>query len=251
MSIRTSERPSPAPALDAVLFDLDGTLLDVDGEAFLDAYVEALAGFWGAPEQATFQQLVMAAAVPIFTPHPRQTNGGVFRRHLARYLGLTEEAVMQRMRDFDNVGVRGIDIPHRPVPGARGCVQACLELGLRVAVATTPIYTPEVISLRLEWAGLADLPWHLVTHSEIMHACKPHPAYYVEAARLLDAPAAACVMVGDDASQDGPALAAGMSLLMRQGEGGDGWSDLTQVTGWVRRRAAFGAMEPAAAPELL
>ena len=56
-------------------------------------------------------------------------------------------------------------------------------------------------------------------------------------------------MVGADVSQDGPALAAGMSLLMRQDQGRKAWSDLAQGTGWVRSRAALGAMEPAPARE--
>jgi FMN phosphatase YigB (HAD superfamily) len=213
----------------AVLFDLDGTLLDIDGEAFLDAYVEALTAFWQPADSEAFRHAVMAAAVPIFAAHPNETNGRVFRQHLARHVGSRAGEVESRIRQFHRTALANLAFPFRRVPGARVCVERCLRLGLRVAVATTPIYTPDVIALRLDWAGLADVPWHLITHSEVMHACKPHAAYYAEAAALLGAEPERCVMVGDDPLQDGPAAKTGMHTLLRAAAGSSGWQNLAEV----------------------
>lgn len=215
--------------LEAVLFDLDGTLLDIDGEGFLDAYVDGLIGTWGPPDPEAFRRFVMAASVPIFAPHPAATNGEVFRAHLAAHLGITPEDVWRRIADYHDRGFPGLAWPARPLPAARRCVRDCLDLGLRVAVATTPIYLPEVVGLRLRWAGLDDLPWDLVTHSENMHRCKPDPGYFAEVAELLGVPPAACVMVGDDAMQDGPARQVGMDVLLRAGNGLPGWEGLDEL----------------------
>jgi FMN phosphatase YigB (HAD superfamily) len=217
----------------AVLFDLDGTLLDIDGEGFLDAYVDALASWWGPADGAAFRQAVMAASVPIFRPHPGRPNGDVFRHHLGAHLGIAPDEVARRMARFHDEALPRLRFPRRPVPEARGCVQECLEAGWRVVVATTPIYRPEVIDMRLRWAGLDDLPWDLVTHSELMSTCKPSAAYFAETAALLDLPPARCVMVGDDPLQDGPAIEVGMPALLRRTAHAPGWGTLRDVAAVV------------------
>lgn len=226
---RAPQGSGAAAGWQAVLFDLDGTLLDIDGEGFLDAYVEALTAFWAPADADAFRRAVMAAAVPIFTPHPDQTNGQVFRAHLAGHLEISAEEVASRMVAFHAAGFPGLAFPARALPAARRCVTRCLDLGLRVAVATTPIYMPEVVRLRLSWAGLADLPWDLVTHSENMRRCKPDAGYFAEAAELLELAPGACVMVGDDPLQDGPARRTGMTALLRAGNGTPGWDNLDEV----------------------
>ena len=242
----TGEHSRPAPTEPktagrqwaAVLFDLDGTLLDIDGEGFLDAYVDALTAWWRPADSASFRQQVMAAAVPIFAHHPGQTNGAVFREHLGAHLGMRPDQVRARIVRFHQEALSALRFPSRAVPDARACVTHCLSLGLRVAVATTPIYMPEVIGLRLQWAGLADLPWDLVTHSERMQTCKPHPAYFAEVAAHLGLDPHACVMVGDDPLQDGPAYQAGMGVLLRAAPGGPGWCRLSEVAEAVTSKAA-------------
>lgn len=221
----------------AVLFDLDGTLLEIDGEGFLDAYVDALVNWWRPADAATFRHWIMAASVPIFGRHPESTNGAVFRSHLAGLLGLPPAEVARRLERFHRETLPALPFPARRVAGARACVERCLAMRLRVAVATTPIYGPEVIALRLQWAGLADVPWHLVTHSEVMHACKPHATYFAEAAALLGVEPRACVMVGDDPLQDGPAADAGMAVLLRCGGPAEpGWRNLGDVQSAVAAR---------------
>jgi len=217
----------------AVLFDLDGTLLQIDGEGFLDAYVDALCAAWRPDDPEAFRRAVMAAAVPIFAPHPDRSNGEVFRAHLGAHLGLDAREVRRRIADYHRSGLPELRFPARPLPEARRCVLRCLDLGLRVAVATTPIYMPEVVRLRLRWAGLADIPWDLVTHSENMRRCKPDAGYFAEAAALLHLPPGACVMVGDDPLQDGPARRAGMEALLRAGSGSPGWESLDEVSALV------------------
>ncbi len=212
-----------------MLFDLDGTLLDIDGEGFLDAYVDALTEWWAPADRAAFPQQIMAASVPIFADHPQATNGEVFRDHLGRLLGMSAAAVADRIARFHHERLASLRFGARPVPHARATVRRCRALGLRMAVATTPIYPPEVVWLRLGWAGLADIPWDLVTHSEVMHTCKPQVGYYHEAAHLLGVASASCCMVGDDPLQDGPAGQAGMGVLLRGAPDAHGWRHLGDV----------------------
>ncbi len=200
--------------LRCLLFDLDGTLLDIDGEQFLDDYVAALAPYfreWADPE--LFARAVMAASVPIFGEHPTWTNGEVFRGHLSKRLGIGEEVVSEQMIRFHREALSEMPIRRGRIAAARRCVEAALRRGYQVVVATTPIYRPEVVALRLRWAGLEDIPWSLVTHSENMHTCKPDVAYFAETASVLDLGPPQCLMIGDDRLQDMPASKCGMHVF--------------------------------------
>jgi FMN phosphatase YigB (HAD superfamily) len=98
----------------------------------------------------------------------------------------------------------------RPAAGAREAVLTALGLGLRVAVATNPIFPRIAIDHRISWAGLADVEFDLVTTYEQMTACKPHPGYYRQVAEILGVMPSECLMVGDDHILDMPAADIGM-----------------------------------------
>ncbi|HVB09052.1 MAG TPA: HAD family hydrolase [Bacillota bacterium] len=209
-----------------ILFDLDGTLLDIDGEAFLERYLDALAPYLRPDmDPDAFRGKVMAAALPLITSdHLQGTVGDTFRAALADRLELPAAEVADGQRRLDSALGDVVAIPHAPRTTARLCVDAALDAGMRCAVATTPIYRPAVIHRRLTWAGLADYPWALVTTSENMHSCKPSPGYFREAAAKLGLQPADCIMVGDDPYQDGPSDEAGMRFHLVQGEAG--WAEL-------------------------
>jgi len=64
---------------------------------------------------------------------------------------------------------------------------------------------------RLEWAGVLDFPYALITTYENMHNCKPSPRYYLEIAEKIARKPEECIMVGNDAEADiAPAAKAGM-----------------------------------------
>jgi len=213
MAVMQTARIPVLSELRCLLFDLDGTLLDIDGEQFLDDYVAALAPYFQRwADVDVFTRSVMAASVPIFGLHPHETNGEVFRNHLSRHLGMAPSVVDETMGRFHREAMDAMPIRRGPIADARPCVEAALRGGFQVAVATTPIYQPAVVALRLRWAGLEDIPWSLVTHSENMHTCKPDVDYFAEAASLLGIPPTQCLMIGDDRLQDMPAAKCGMHV---------------------------------------
>ena len=97
-----------------------------------------------------------------------------------------------------------------PRDGARDAVVIASFLGLKVAIATNPIFPADAIRERMRWADLADLPVDLVTTFEIMHATKPHAAYFLETAQMLGVSPHECLMVGDDRVLDMGAADVGM-----------------------------------------
>jgi FMN phosphatase YigB (HAD superfamily) len=200
----------------AVLFDLDGTLLDIDIDAFIRRYfahlgpvVARVAGDAISSEQAI--DIVMRSTRAMMRPHPDLTNQGAFDRAFVELTGADLGTAYERFTEFYETVFPTLRDGLGPVPGGVEAVEAALALGLRVAIATNPIFPEMAIRQRMDWAGLSGLDLHLVTTFELMHACKPDPAYFLETAALLRVAAPECLMVGDDAQLDMPAANVGMS----------------------------------------
>jgi FMN phosphatase YigB (HAD superfamily) len=199
---------------DAILFDLDGTLLDLDGNAFLDAYAQAVAEEM-APEvdPAAFLDALTSAAIPLLTTeHPGRTNRAVLFEALSTVLQVSTEFLEERTNRLLTRDLSRIYPGGGPVPGAHAAVSAALAGGYKIAVATMPIYPLAVIRERLRRAGLDRVPWDFVATDQ-MCTVKPHPTYFEEVAAHLGIPPARCLMVGDDYFQDIPARQAHMATF--------------------------------------
>lgn len=199
----------------AVLFDLDGTLLDLDLSSFLTRYFDALESASAdlareAGGRTAFMSAMHVAVAMMTELHPGATNRDTFYAELLRLTGVdlhTEWPVFERFyRDV----FPGLRDSAGPAAGARLAVTTAMDLGLKVAIATNPIFPRDATMHRLAWAGLDDLPVDVVTSYEIMTACKPHTAYYRQVADMLGIPPAECLMVGDDRAMDMTAADIGM-----------------------------------------
>ena len=198
--------------VDAVLFDLDGTLNGIDMDRFLPLYFQALGEFvrdWIEP-QRLFREIREATEALLQDRDVQLTNAEKFRRRFLR----DDPALRDRLYPlFDRFYAERFDSlrTHAPAhPLARGAVEAALRMGMRVVVATNPVFPEAAIRRRLEWAGLGDVPFELVTTMENSHACKPHPEYFLEIVERLRVPPERCVMVGNDRDEDLVAARLGM-----------------------------------------
>jgi FMN phosphatase YigB (HAD superfamily) len=198
----------------AVLFDLDGTLLDIDLERFLERYFAALrvvAVETAGPERADkVMEAIQRAVRAMMEPHPMLTNRAVFEAEYERISGWALGGVWPAYERFYAEVFPTLADATGPIPGAREAIETALELGLSVAVATNPIFPRAAVDHRLAWAGLGGLDLPVVTTYENMLACKPLPAYFMQVAEMLSVPASDCMMVGDDRYLDMPAADVGM-----------------------------------------
>jgi len=167
---------SPA-AVDAVLFDLDGTLLD-SGPLIIRTYQEVLReelGIEASPADivAHFGR-TLADTFAAFTPHRERVPG------LVRAYRIRNEALHDALA--------------RPVPGAAEAVRTLRAAGRRLAVVTTK---RRALALRgLTLMGLADA-FDTVIAFEDVTAHKPDPEGVLRALDHLGTEPAAALMVGD------------------------------------------------------
>jgi FMN phosphatase YigB (HAD superfamily) len=200
--------------LRAVLFDLDGTLLDLDLDAFLKRYFAAV-DHAASPSFPGVEILpaILGSTRAMHGAHVGRTNRDVFFEEFLRRTGVDLEDSWGVFGDFYRDTFPTLGDSTRPAIGARQTVETARRLGLSVAVATQPIFPLQAIEHRLRWAGLDDVEFDVITTYEIMEACKPDPAYFLQTASMLGCAPEECLMVGDDRDADLPAHSVGMSTF--------------------------------------
>ncbi len=187
-----------------LLLDLDGTLLPMDKEKFLKGYLQAAAAKMAphvAPDRF-IKYLLTSTRAMIENPDPELTNAEVFRTDFFPRSGLPEKEIMALFEQFYREDFPGLARLTSPTPLARAVCTQALDRGIELVIATNPIFPRIAIEERLRWAGVADIPFRLVTVYETMHFCKPKPQYYREILDILGAGPGECLMAGNDPEED-------------------------------------------------
>lgn len=202
--------------IEAVLFDLDGTLLQMDKGEFTTEYLRALSRrIAPVVDPGRFARALMASTgVMTADSNPAMTNAEVFWADFRSRLDDCIEKLEPILEDFYQNDFKKLSGVARPCAFARPSVQAAVDRGLRIALATNPVFPAQAVLDRLAWAGVEDMPWELVTSYEDMHFCKPNPGYYLEIARRMGLPPERCVMAGNDPGEDLAAAGAGMRTYL-------------------------------------
>lgn len=185
----------------AILFDLDDTLLVNPMDTFVPAYFRALTTFMAdeLDPQRLIDQLLRATRAMDEGGHPARTNEQAFAQVFYPGLGRERTELEPIFDRFYQDAFPDLRRLTRPVPGARDAVRWAFDGSRQVVIATNPLFPRTAILQRIEWAGLRldEMPFDLVTSYENMHSTKARPDYYAEIAERLGRRPAECVMVGD------------------------------------------------------
>ncbi|MDP2402020.1 MAG: HAD family hydrolase [Actinomycetota bacterium] len=199
----------------AVLFDLDGTLLDINLETFLRTYFTALAvavdGIADDPEHhSVIMRAIHDSTGAMMRPHEPKTNREAFAEEFEYLTGFALDEVWPIFEAFYADVFPGLGTGMVAHAGAHDSLATARRHGLRTAVATNPIFPRSAVVHRMEWAGILPTDVDIITDFETMLACKPHATYYRQTAEMLGVDTRDCLMVGDDAMLDLAAADVGM-----------------------------------------
>jgi len=192
-----------------LLFDLDGTLLPMNMEAFLQRYTRLLAAAV-APviESRRFiAALWSATAAMIENDNPQCSNETVFWHAFTAATRLNRDAIEPLIDQFYHLQFDQLAELTCPSELAPRIVEQAVEQGKIIVLATNPVFPAIATRARMRWAGIADFPWQLITTYENSRYCKPKPGYYGDILTALACTPEECVMIGNDATED---LAAGI-----------------------------------------
>lgn len=190
--------------LKAVLFDLDGTLLPMDQRVFMKDYFSRLIrrvaplGLDGATFLAAMNGGIAAMV----------KNDGSRTGEAAYWEGFTAVAgrkILDHMELFDAFYAEEFDEVAASCgqnPRAAALVRGLKARGVRVILATNPLFPRVATEKRIRWAGLSPEDFEFYTTYEDYGYCKPNPDYYREVLARGGLTAAECLMVGNDVAED-------------------------------------------------
>jgi FMN phosphatase YigB (HAD superfamily) len=188
----------------AILFDLDGTLINDSMETFLPPYFAALTkklAHLVAPDKL-IAQLNASTRAMVANTDPTRTLADTFAADFFPKIGLPRETLMPLFDDFYAREYRELRAFVRPIPEAYAVVSHAVTARVPLVIATMPVFPLVAVQLRLEWGRLAEFPYALVTAYENMRTSKPNPAYYREIAEKIGCAPQDCVMVGNEVPND-------------------------------------------------
>ena len=200
----------------AILFDLDGTLLPMDNDLFVKAYFKRLAAKL-APHGYDPQALVdgiWAGTAAMVQNDGRCTNEEAFWTRFAQLFGEKSLNDKPLFEDFYAHEFQQAQSVCGFAPEAAQSIALAREKGLRVALATNPIFPAIATESRIRWAGLQKEDFELYTTYENIGFCKPNPDYYREILRRMALAPEECVMVGNDVDEDMVARELGMRVFL-------------------------------------
>lgn len=199
-----------------VLFDLDGTLLPMDQDIFVKTYFSRLAAKM-APRGYAPKALIdaiWAGTAAMIKNDGKCTNEQAFWNTFSAILGegvRAEEPFLREFYENEFQGAREVCGYH---PAAAEIVRDLKVRGIRVVLATNPVFPAVATESRIRWAGLEPSDFELYTTYENSRYCKPNLAYYEDILATLGVSGKECVMIGNDVSEDMIAERLGMKTFL-------------------------------------
>lgn len=202
-------------ALKAVFFDLDGTLLPMDQNRFVTGYLQGLAdkmeplGY----DPNTLKKAVWAGTLAMVKNDGTRINEAVFWDAFSGITGKNGRQDSHVIYDFYRNEFQNFRQLCGFAPDAAKVISLVNEWGLLPVLATNPLFPAIATESRIRWAGLQPENFVHYTTYENSSFCKPNPAYYQQILDKLGLLPEECVMVGNDAEEDGAAEKLGMQVF--------------------------------------
>ncbi len=203
-------------SIKAVLFDLDGTLLPMDQDTFAASYFGELTKKF-APmgyDPKTFVAGVWQGTKAMIMNDGSDVNEAAFWRACSAVVG---QDIVGRTEDFDEFYTNKFCRVKESCgynPKSLTVIEKVKEKGLRVILATNPIFPAVATYQRCQWAGLSPDMFEYITTYENSHFCKPNLKYYEEILEKRGLLPEECIMVGNDVGEDMIAAKLGMKVFL-------------------------------------
>lgn len=199
-----------------ILFDLDGTLLQMEHENFIKHYfgglVKALIPY-GYDKDALIKG-IWTGTEAMIRNNGDKTNEEVFWQTFSQICGekvYSDAPAFDKFYDeeFDKVSV--VSEKSELIPKV---VDEIKKMGFRLVLATNPVFPAIATQKRARWAGLSVDDFELYTTYENSRFSKPNLNYYKEILAKIGAKPEECLMVGNDVSDDMVAEQLGMKVFL-------------------------------------
>lgn len=188
----------------AILFDLDGTLLPMDMDAFTKGYMYMLAKTL-APygyQAETLIPAVWKGVSAMVRSDGSRPNRDVFFEVFAQKVGPEIYNYIDVLDNFYRTEFKKAVAFTGENLLAKQAVELAKTKAEKVILATNPLFPPSGVETRLGWIGLSFDDFAYVTHYENSSFCKPNPEYYRQLLEKFGCDPKQCLMIGNDVQED-------------------------------------------------
>ncbi len=214
--------------LESVFLDLDNTLVLYDEIEYYHAYFEKIhrpfADIWELDE---FKDRLVSGTLALGRSRGAENNRDQFLAVFARGNLDKREDLWQRFMNFYRDGYSAMEVNVSVPEGLHDGLQRLRQTGLKLVIASNPIFPVIAQQIRMRWAGLQPEGFDLFTSIENMHYVKPRRAYYLQTCELIGAAPENCLMVGNDPANDMSAALAGLKTYRTTDAEGVDYASLT------------------------
>lgn len=197
-----------------LLVDLDGTLLGNRHLSlsydFVQQALSVLKVYGGLRLGA---RLLLAMGREFKQASQEFTNDHRIVEIFAEQLNLSIEETRRILREGITKIFPTLEKHFYPIQGAKEFLEWAKDR-FPLTLATNPVWPPEIIELRVKWAGVDPGIFGNITHARKMHAYKPSIHYYQEVLDQGGLKAQDCLLIGDNLKMDLPATRAGIRVFI-------------------------------------
>ncbi len=203
--------------IEAILFDLDGTLLRANMRNFIPHYIGGLAAYVAEQVQSEhFEKTLLSVIRDLIQTEGdgSMTNEERVYSRINQELAIPESMLRASLNQFEQNDLAALRKWIQPIPLAVQIVKECQKKKIPLVLATNPVFPKFMIQARMRWAGLEEDSFTYVTSYENSHYCKPQAGYFKAISKQLGIVPENCLMVGNDLSHDLAAAAVGMKTYL-------------------------------------
>lgn len=199
-----------------VLFDLDGTLLPMDQDTFTKEYFKGISAKLAQHgyEPNELIDAIWAGTMAMIKNDGNKTNEEVFREDFIGLYGCKAKDDIIYFDEFYRTEFEEVKNFCGYTPKAAQVISQIKAKGMKVALATNPIFPAIATESRMRWAGLDKEDFELYTTYENSCYSKPNTKYYEDITKILNVFPEECLMVGNDVGDDMVAAKLGMKVFL-------------------------------------
>lgn len=190
---------------EAILFDLDGTLLPMDMEKFMHTYFKYLCADL-APLGLDSKELVDAiwkGTAAMVKNDGSKLNREVFWEYFENLMDCDIDAARRICDAFYSAGFHNARTATCENPMAVTAVELAHKAADKVVLATNPLFPRQGQLSRMSWIGLSEMDFDLITAYDSDSYCKPNPDYFISICNRIGVLPENCLMIGNDEREDG------------------------------------------------
>ena len=199
-----------------ILFDLDGTLLPLNQDVFMQEYfgglAKKMAPYGYQPEKLI--ETIWLGTKAMVKNDGKKTNEEVFWDVFASVYGDEAKAHEKVFEEFYKTDFQKVKKSTSFNEKSQKTIEELNKLGFKMALATNPLFPRIATESRIKWAGVEKDYFKLITTYENSRHCKPNPEYYLDIAKFLNVHPQECLMVGNDVTEDMIAKEVGMKVFL-------------------------------------